>query len=178
MRCKQAGQMMSERLDDRLDSAAIALLDEHLAVCDACRAEWRGLQSLDALFAAASVMPAPLRVRVQVMTRLARRDQARRALVGGTALGLGAVSLALLTLGTILFGLLGATGILPALLGGGPATLAQLFAFLGSMSRALLALLETFALPLSLLGLCGLMTALTLNGLWIGALRRVRATRY
>jgi len=178
MRCEQTGQMMSERLDGRLDSAESALLDEHLVACGTCRAEWRRLQALDALFASALVVQPPVLVRVQVMARLARRDQARRVVVGGTALGLGAVSLALLALAPILFGLLGAAGILPALLSGGPATLAQLFAFLGLLSRALLALLGTFALPLFFLGLCGLMMALTLNSLWIGAVRRARAIRY
>ncbi|RLC98246.1 MAG: hypothetical protein DRI77_05440 [Chloroflexi bacterium] len=175
MRCKQAVQMMSERLDGRLDGAEIALLDEHVAACDACQAEWRKLQSLDALFAAAPVMPAPLRVRVQVMTRLARRDQARRALVGGTALGLGTVALALLALAPLLLGLLGATGVLPALISGGPETIVQILAFLETASHALLVLAEKFIVPLAFTGLCSLTVAFTLNGLWLGAMRRLRA---
>ncbi len=177
MRCKQAGQMMSERLDGRLDSAERALLDEHLAACDSCRGEWQSLQALDVLFASAPMVQSPLRVRVQVMTRLARRDQARRAVVGGTALTLGTVSLALLALAPILLGLVSATGILPVLLSGGPATAVQLLAFLGSVGRALLVLVETIAVPLAFLSLCGLAMVLTLNGLWIGAVRRVRAVR-
>lgn len=177
MRCKQAGQMMSERLDDRLNSAEIALLDEHLAACGVCQAEWQGLQALDTLFASAPMVQPPVRMRVRVMARLDRRNQARRAIVGGTALTLGTVALALLAMAPLLLGLLDATGVLPALLSGGPATAASLLAFVGSAGRALMALLETVAIPLAFLGLCGLAMALTLNGLWIGAVRRVRATR-
>lgn len=177
MRCRQAGQMMSERLDDRLDSVEIALLDEHLAACDVCQAEWRRLQALDTLFASAPMVQPPVRMRVQVMARLNRRDQARRVIVGGTALMLGTVALALLALAPLLLDLLEATGVLPALLSGGPATAVSLLAFVGSAGRALLALLETAAIPLAFLGMCGLAMVLTLNGLWIGALRRVRVTR-
>ncbi len=178
MRCKQAGQMMSERLDDRLDSADSALLDEHIAACGACQAEWRSLQALDTLFSSAPMAQPPLRVRVQVMTRLARRDQARRAVAGGATLMLGTVSLALLALAPIFLGFLDATGILPTLISGGPPTVVQLLAFLGSAGRVLLALTKTAAVPLAFLSLCGLTMTLVLNGLWIGALRRVRATRY
>jgi len=200
--------MMSERLDGRLDSADSALLDEHLAACGACQAEWQSLQALDTLFSSAPVAQPPLRVRVQVMTRLARRDQARRAVVGGATLTLGTVSLALLALAPIFLGFLDATGILPApisvgffniagilpapisvgffniagilpaLVSGGPTTVAQLLAFLGSVGRALLVLMETAAVPLAFLSLCGLTMTLVLNGLWIGAVRRARAARY
>ncbi|RLC77635.1 MAG: hypothetical protein DRJ03_16575 [Chloroflexi bacterium] len=204
MRCKQAGQMMSERLDGRLNDADSALLDEHLTACGACQAGWQSLQALDTLFSAAPMVQPPLRVRVQVMTRLARRDQARRAVVGGATLTLGTVSLALLALAPIFVGFLDATGILPApifadfsniagilpasifadfsniagilpaLVSGGPTTIVQLLAFLGSVGRALLVLMETVAVPLAFLGLCGLAMTLTLNGLWIGAVRRAR----
>ena len=177
MRCKQASQMMSERLDGRLNSAEVTLLDEHLAACGVCQAEWRGLQVLDTLFASAPMVQPPVRMRVQVMARLDRRNQARRMIVGGTALTLGTVALALLAMSPLLLGLLDATGVLPALLSGGPATAASLMSFASSVGRALMALLETVAIPLAFLGLCGLAMALTLNGLWIGAVRRVRVTR-
>ena len=181
--------MMSERLDGRLNDADSALLDEHLTACGACQAGWQSLQALDTLFSAAPMVQPPLRVRVQVMTRLARRDQARRAVVGGATLTLGTVSLALLALAPIFVGFLDATGILPApifadfsniagilpaLVSGGPTTIVQLLAFLGSVGRALLVLMETVAVPLAFLGLCGLAMTLTLNGLWIGAVRRAR----
>ncbi len=177
MRCKQASQMMSARLDGRLESAEVTLLENHLSACSVCQAEWRGLQELDLLFASAPVVQAPVRVRVQVMTRLARRDQARRAIVGGTTLALGTIALMLLALTPVLLSLLGATGILPALLSGGPETIVQLLAFLGTMGRALLVLAEKLVVPLAFMGLCGLAMAVMLNGLWIGAVRRLRVAR-
>lgn len=177
MRCKQATQMMSERLDGRLGEQETALLEEHLAGCDLCRAEWRAMQKLDLLFSSAPLVQAPLRVRVKVMNRLNRRTQARRALIGGAALTLGTIALAALALLPLAGGLLDAAGVLPALASGGPQTAAQLLAFLGAGSHVLLVTTENFAIPVVFMCLCGLTTALTLNCLWIGAVRHARAAR-
>ncbi|MEE8390587.1 MAG: zf-HC2 domain-containing protein [Anaerolineae bacterium] len=176
MNCKQASKMMSMQLDGRLDDAEITLLEDHLTGCSECQAEWRSLRALDSLLFSAPMVHPPVRMRVQVMTRLSRRDQARRAIIGGTALTLGTVALALLALAPVLFGLLNATGIAPALIVGGPETVAQLMTFLGTIGRALLVLIEKFALPLASLGMCSLLTALALNSLWMGAVRRLRIT--
>jgi anti-sigma factor RsiW len=175
MHCDQAGEMMSARLDGRLDSTEVTLLEDHLARCGACQAEWYRLQALDSLLASAPMLHAPIRLRVQVMARLSRRERARRAIIGGTALALGTVALALLALAPVLFGLLDATGITPALISGGPKTVVQLLASLGVAGRALLVLADSFAAPLALLSLCSLAVALALNCLWIGAVRRLRA---
>jgi hypothetical protein len=113
---------------------------------------------------------------VLVLARLSRREQARRAIIGGTALALGTVALALLALAPILLGLLDATGIAPALVSGGPQTVAQLRALLGTAGRTLLVMAENFAIPLALLSLFSLAVALALNRLWIGAVRRVHTT--
>jgi len=169
--------MMSARLDGRLESAEVALLEDHLSACSVCQAEWHSLQELDFLFASAPMVQAPVRVRVQVMTRLDRRGQARRAIVGGTTLALGTVALALLALAPVLLGLLSAMGIVPALVSGGPATITQLLAFLGTMGRALLVLAEKFVVPLAFMGLCSLAVVLALNSLWVGAVRRLRVVR-
>jgi anti-sigma factor RsiW len=169
--------MMSERLDGRLGSAEIATLEDHMVVCSECQTEWQKLQALDQLLAAAPVVRPPVRVRVQVMARLSRRDQARRAIFGGTALTLGTASLSLIVLGPFLLGLLQTTGIAPALISGGPATLAQLQTMWETAGRTLMVLTTQLAIPLALVGLCGLAMALALNGLWIGAVRRLRATR-
>ena len=175
MFCEQAGEMMSSRLDGRLDSAESALLEDHLVACSACQAEWHSLQALDRVLASAPTVRAPARLRVQVMARLSRREQARRVIIGGIALALGTVALALLAVAPVLFGLLDATGIAPALISGGPETIVQLLAFLGAAGRALLVLADKFAVPLAFLGLCSLVTALALNGLWVGTVRRLHA---
>jgi anti-sigma factor RsiW len=177
MHCQQASEMMSMRLDGRLDSTEIALLEDHMAQCKACQAEWQRLQALDRLFSSASMAPAPVRVRVQVMTRLERRDQARRAIIGGTTLTLGTVALILLLAAPALFGLLNAAGIAPALVYGGPQTLAHLLGAGEAMGDTLFTLADRLVVPLAVAGLCGLVTALTLNGLWIGVIRRLRSSR-
>jgi len=167
--------MMSARLDGRLDGTEIALLEGHVATCSACQAEWRSLEALDHLLASAPLVRAPLRLRVQVMARLGRREQARRAVIGGTALALGTVALALLVLAPALAGLLDTMGIAPALVSGGPETVAQLLALLGALGRTLLVLAENFAVPIAFLSLCSLAVALALNSLWVGTVRRLRA---
>jgi predicted anti-sigma-YlaC factor YlaD len=177
MQCKQASEMMSLRLDGRLDSAEGALLNDHLAECEACRAEWQSLQALDSLLASAATIAAPIRVRVQVMTRLERRDKARRAIIGGTTLALGSVALALLLVAPVLLGLLDAVGIAPALIRGGPTTLLHLLGAGETLGRTYIGLIGSLIIPLAILGLCGVTMALALNGLWIGAMRRLRASR-
>jgi predicted anti-sigma-YlaC factor YlaD len=177
MRCEQAGEMMSERLDGRLDPAGMVLLEEHLAACSTCQDAWRRLQMLDDLLASAPMVQAPVRLRVGVMARLSRREQARRAITGGTALALGTVALTLLALAPLLLNLLGVTGIAPVLISGGPATIVQLLALLGAVCRTLLVLLESFAAPLVFLGVCSLAVAIALNRLWVGVVGRMQATR-
>jgi anti-sigma factor RsiW len=169
--------MMSANLDGNLDGAESDRLQEHLATCEACQAEWQRLQAVDRLLASASMVQAPVRVRVQVMTRLSRRDQARRAFIGGTALALGTVALALIILAPVTLGLLNSFGIAPALASGGPATLAHLLSIWSAMGRTGLILAGQFAVPLILIGLCGLFAALTLNSICIKAMRRLRASR-
>jgi hypothetical protein len=115
-------------------------------------------------------------MRVQVMTRLNRREQARRAIIGGTTLTLGTVALALLAIAPAILGLLNATGIAPALIAGGPETFAQLMTFMSTIGRALLLLMKRFALPLTSVGMCSLVSALVLNSVWVGAVRRLRVT--
>jgi predicted anti-sigma-YlaC factor YlaD len=169
--------MMSVRLDGRLDDADSALLDEHMAGCEECQGEWERVQAIDRLLSAAPVVQAPVRVRVQVMTRLERRDKARRALVGGTALTLGTVALAVLAVSPLLLGLLNVTGIAPALIHGGPKTVSQLVGYGGTMGRTCIGMVDSLVIPLVAIGLCGLVSALVLNGIWIGAMRRLRAPR-
>ena len=177
MQCKQASEMMSVRLDGRIDEKDSALLDEHLSQCQACQTQWQKLQALDRLLAAAPMVQSPVRVRVQVMTRLERRDQARRAIIGGTMLTLGTVALSLLLIAPVLFGLLNATGIAPVLIYGGPQALSHLLAVGENLGGTLVRLIGQLAIPLAILALCGVVSTLTLNGLWIGAMRRLRASR-
>jgi predicted anti-sigma-YlaC factor YlaD len=174
MDCKRASRMMSLRLDGNLDGAEMTRLDEHLRKCSTCLVEWHRMQAIDSLLRATPMVHPPLSLRVQVMARLSRRDQARRAIIGGTALTLGTVTLALLILAPALIGLLNGLGIAPALISGGPETLSQLLLFGGTMGRAVLVLIEALALPLAALIVCSLLMALAVNSLWIRMVRRMR----
>ena len=177
MRCEQAGEMMSRRLDGRVDGTEDVLLEEHVATCGVCHDEWRALQVFDRLLTSAPMVSAPVYLRAHIIARLDRRQQARRAIIGGATLALGITALALLVLAPVLPGLLGVQGMLPALVRGGPETIAQLLALLGTAGRTMLVLVEQFAVPLAFASLCGLMMIMMLNGLLIGAVRRLRATR-
>lgn len=176
MRCEQASEMMSARLDGRLDSGDIARMEEHLAACSACHVEWCRMQALDHLLASAPMVRAPAHLRRLVLARLGRRERARRAIAGGAALALGTAALALLALAPALLELLDATGVAPALVSGGPETMAQLLAFADTLGRALLVTAQGIATPLAFLSLCSLAVALALNRLWIGAVRRLQVS--
>lgn len=177
MRCERARRMMSARLDGHLDRTEITRLRDHLASCGVCRAEWQKMEALDQLFRSAPIRDAPPNLHVRVTSRIERRDQLQRAIVGGVALTTGAATLALLALVPFALNLLGNLGIGPALLMGGLETVTQVLAFFDALSRMLLTLLDQFALPLAILGVGGLLLALVLNGLWIVAMRRLHVQR-
>jgi anti-sigma factor (TIGR02949 family) len=174
MRCEQAGEMMSARLDGTLDRTGFARLEDHLATCSACRVEWQRMQAVDRLFRSASTRQAPLGLRTQVMARIDRREQARRAIVGGLTLALGTATLALLLLAPFALDLLNNLGIAPTLLVGGLETAAQFLVLIDALGRTVLVLMDQFALPLAVLSLGSLIVALALNGLWIRTVRRLR----
>ncbi|HDQ71206.1 MAG TPA: zf-HC2 domain-containing protein [Chloroflexi bacterium] len=177
IQCKQAYEMMCERQDDVLDEAMAPLLDQHLRVCENCRAEWHRLQVLDQLFKAAPMLEPPVRIRVQVMARLERQQKVRQTVIGFTTLSLGTVTLALLIVAPLLLGLLNVTGIVPLVVQAGPAIVSQMLSFTATMARAFLVILESLAIPLAVAMVLGLAIAVTLNGLWIGTLRRLQVTR-
>lgn len=176
MRCEQIGEMMSARLDGRPTSAASEALDIHLAACGRCRGERDALWSVDQFLAASPMVPSPTNLRVQVGARLERRQRVRRAVFGGVTLGLGTVVLTLLTLSPVLLGLPSAGTILPMWESGGREAMRVMISLLGTGARVGATLLRAFALPVAGFAVCALFFAVVLNGLWIGALYRLRAT--
>jgi predicted anti-sigma-YlaC factor YlaD len=168
--------MMSERLDNALDEASIPLLAQHVSACESCRAEWEKLQALDRLFRAAPMLEPPVRLRVHVMARLERREKARQTIFGFTALSLGTVTLTLLLIAPLLLNLLNAIGLAPVLFQAGPLLIRQMLTFVSAMGRAYLTIAESLAVPLVIILFLGFVVAAMLNGLWIGALRRIQVT--
>ncbi len=177
MRCEHAGEMMSARLDGRLSGAESEVLDSHLAACSKCRAEWRALLSVDQFLASPPLSPAPGYLRSRVMARVERRQWARRVAVGGAALALGTVVLAMLTLAPVLLGLTNAGSALNTLLIVGGEAVAQAAALIGTAARTGAVLLRAFALPTAGFAVCAMIAAAFLTALWIGTLHRLRVAQ-
>lgn len=177
MRCRQARDLMAARLDDDLVHEKLVELEEHLVTCSACQAEWQSLCAVDQLLRSAPSRLAPIHLHAQIMARIDRREEARRAVVGGLALALGATAVALLTLIPTALRLLENLGVAPTLLIGGVGTVAQLLTLVDALSRTALVLLDQFSMPLMVLGLGSLVAALALNGLWIATMRKLSTAR-
>ena len=175
MQCEKASALMMARLDRQLDRQATLALDEHLAACDSCRVEWQRLSALDTLFKSAPIWEPPPNLRVQITSRINRAERARRTLAGGLTLALGTATLALLTLIPVAFGLVENLAVAPALVVGGVETVAQLLNLLDAVARLLIILLDQFARPFAIISASSLAVAVILNGLWITAMRRLRA---
>jgi hypothetical protein len=136
------------------------------------------MQALDQLLRSVPMSEAPAGLRAQVMARINRREQARRAILGGLALVLGTVTLTLLLLAPFTLDLLSALGdIAPALLVGGLETIDQLLVLVDALGRTAFILLDQLALPLAVVSLSSLLVAVALNGLWIRTLRRLSIAR-
>jgi len=75
VKCSQAQEWLSEKLDDSLDATRAAQLDGHLHDCAACRREWEGLrESWELLGTLPELEPSPL-FRAQVWEKI-RHDKA------------------------------------------------------------------------------------------------------
>lgn len=173
MRCEGPRRMMSARLDGCLDGAAASSLRDHVASCSTCRAEWQRMEALDHLFRWTPMRAAPPQLHDRLAARIDRQGQARRAVLGGLALTLGATTLAVMAAIPLTRGLLDNLGTVPALLTGGLQAVTALLALFAAMSRIAAIVLDQFALILALFSAGSLMTAVVLNGLWISAMRRL-----
>lgn len=102
MRCQQAQEWMSERLDGVLEPARESGLEQHLHQCAACQQEWQELQtSWDLLGQLPELEPSPL-FRAQVWEKLRQQPEPAtvawpwwRRCLGGLALGAAGLALCL-----------------------------------------------------------------------------------
>jgi anti-sigma factor RsiW len=146
-------------------------MDEHLAACPACQAEWASMRQVSALFEQAPMVGPPLGFAVRVERRLEERSKKRRWSPGGLAVLTGSLSLAgvavaavtLIVIGVIAWQWLGAQ---PAVYQGSTAV-TQAAAGIGLVGKGaslfLKDLLVRYGLPLLLVAAAGL--ALT-SGVW------------
>ena len=102
--CQQSEQvtgLMSLALDGVLDEKRQKRLQEHLAACPACQMEWSAMQRVSALFELSEVIGPPLGFSVRVDRRLAEKAKRRNRMFGGMAVLTGSLSLAGLTVATV-----------------------------------------------------------------------------
>jgi predicted anti-sigma-YlaC factor YlaD len=107
--CEHGEQMtalMSLALDDLLEDPDRQQLEQHLMTCATCRQEWEAMQQISALFKMSPQVGPPLGFATRVERRLAETNKKRRQLFGGVAVLTSSLSLAGMTVITLIaFGL-------------------------------------------------------------------------
>ncbi len=103
----QVTEMMSLALDGLLDEAGQERLQQHLAGCPTCQAEWEAMQAVSALFQRSAPVGPPLGFALRVERKLEAKQRKRRQAFGGVAVLTSSLSLAGLTVGAICLLVLG-----------------------------------------------------------------------
>jgi anti-sigma factor RsiW len=93
--------LMSLTLDGLLDDRDRRCLEQHLMTCATCRQEWEAMQEISALFALSPQVGPPLGFATRVERRLGEKTKKRRQLFGGLALLTSSLSLAGVTVITL-----------------------------------------------------------------------------
>jgi anti-sigma factor RsiW len=102
--CEHSEQMtawMSLALDGLLEGRDQQRLEQHLASCSSCRAEWDAMQQVSALFEGSTQVGPPLGFAVRVERRLAEKTKQKRQLFGGLAVLTSSLSLAGVTVAVV-----------------------------------------------------------------------------
>lgn len=157
---EEMSALMSLALDGLLDARGEERLRSHLAHCPACRAEWAAMQRLSTLFHDAPTAGPRLGFATRVERRLVEKNRQRRRVFGGVAVLTGSLSLAVLTVATVVILVLGlvAWDWLDAVprLREGTTALSQLASGIGLVSRGVRLFLGDFlvkyGLPVALVG--------------------------
>jgi len=98
--------LMSLALDGLLENSDRQRLEEHVATCAACQQEWEAMQQISALFQASPQVGPSLGFATRVERRLGEQTRQRRQLFGGLALLGSSLSLAGVTvISLVVFGL-------------------------------------------------------------------------
>jgi anti-sigma factor RsiW len=102
--CEQSeriSELMSMALDGLLDAEGKRALQQHVATCSTCRAEWQAMQRVPTLFQQSSMVGPPLGFAIRVERRLAEKEKKRRQTFGGLALLTSSLSLAGVTVAAV-----------------------------------------------------------------------------
>lgn len=104
MGCEHSEKMtmlMSLALDGLLDVDDDQILQRHLATCSACQAEWDGMKLVSVLFEQEPMTGPPLGFAIRVDRKLEEKARQRRRVFGGVAVLTSSLSLAAVTVGTL-----------------------------------------------------------------------------
>lgn len=108
--CEHSEQMtalMSLTLDGLLEGSERQRLDQHIANCSCCRAEWEAMQRVSALFEGSAPVGPPLGFAIRVERRLAEKTKQQRRLFGGLAVLTSSLSLAGVTVAVVVMIVMG-----------------------------------------------------------------------
>jgi anti-sigma factor RsiW len=108
--CEHSEQMtawMSLTLDGLLEGRDQQRLEQHIASCSSCRAEWEAMQQVSAIFESSTLVGPPLGFAVRVERRLAEKSKQKRQLFGGLAVLTSSLSLAGVTVAVMVMILAG-----------------------------------------------------------------------
>jgi anti-sigma factor RsiW len=166
-------EWMMQSLDGELDPVHQTEMEDHLAQCDSCQAEWARLQALEKLLREAPTLQPSVGFTGRVMSGLDRRRRVRRVAVGGFALAMAGMAVAILTLiptfvampsmAERLVSFSETTGLLMTGLANG----------IGTILSSLWLTFQVLARPALPTALCGLLLAVAANLLWLGLMRRL-----
>jgi predicted anti-sigma-YlaC factor YlaD len=104
---QQISALMSLALDGLLDAGDQRRLQQHLAGCPACQAEWQAMQQVSALFEESSMVGPPLGFAIRVERRLGEKTKVQRRVFGGMAVFTSSLSLAGITVAALVAIVLG-----------------------------------------------------------------------
>jgi anti-sigma factor RsiW len=175
MECDRALEWMMRALDGELDPAGRTRLEEHLAGCVDCRAEWDRLQALERVLREAPLVPAPAGFAGRTMARIDRRRQVWRVALGGFVLGLGTLVATVLALGPSVLSAGALIGEFAPLFEAGRLLALRMGETLLSFAGSLWVTAGALIVPLMPLALCGLFLALVANLTWLGLVRRLHS---
>jgi predicted anti-sigma-YlaC factor YlaD len=104
---EQVSALMSLSMDGLLDAGDQRRLQQHLAACSACQAEWQAMQQVSALFEESSMVGPPLGFAIRVERRLGEKTKVQRRVFGGMAVLTSSLSLAGITVAAMVAIVLG-----------------------------------------------------------------------
>lgn len=104
---QQSSLMMSLALDGLLDAGGQGKLQQHLADCPVCLAEWKAMRVVSTWLASSETVGPPLGFAVRVQRRLEEKDRTRKRAFRGLAVLTGSLSLAGVTVSAVVLAILG-----------------------------------------------------------------------